>query len=424
MRALQERKFSTTRIGMAIGALFALTSIVAAAIYQRETYENSIANQVRILIAICMAISAAAMNFRSEFAKSNYTIAVNLPIYVACVGLVAIVSGGNSIAPSTTPVIRSAFTMTIALLILQSFSCLHPRSYLTILVMFAGSIIIKVLTSREPVEISTILYFVIASISAYAFYTNSFNRDIKLEAKQSELEDSNRRLSSALDSAIEANEFKTHVLRAASHDIRQPLSAMAIRLSNHEEARALTKLETAAILRTLADVDETLDDIIYSADAQPSVSRPLEKVNISELIGDLIQSHQSTASARGIQISMMKAIDDKISGLTIRPLARRVLSNAIDNAIKHHHTESRHKSISILAKKLDKRILIEIRDDGPGISNRSTETTPGSGIHYGVRNMEDLSHKLVNHRLKIHTRTGIGTRIRFYIPLATKRPLQ
>jgi signal transduction histidine kinase/ActR/RegA family two-component response regulator len=168
----------------------------------------------------------------------------------------------------------------------------------------------------------------------------------------------------ARDAAESANQAKSRFLAAASHDLRQPLQALA--LNSGELMRAADR-ETAPLAaevkRSIDDLRAMLDGLLdlSNLDAGSVQVRP-RNVALTTLLEGVAASFRAAASARGLQLSV-----DCAPGLvahTDPDLLRRVVSNLIDNAIKF--TPSGR--IDVRAEPTVDGVHIHVRDSGVGIS--------------------------------------------------------
>lgn len=231
-----------------------------------------------------------------------------------------------------------------------------------------------------------------------------------------------------------ASQEKTRFLAAASHDLRQPLHAIAL-LGAALEKELGGRKEQANALRLMRAVNT----LSHSLDTMLDVSRldagvviaQRQPVALHGLFQFLNQSFVSTASEKDIQLRF------RATPLWVNSdpqLLHRMLSNLIDNAIKYtpqggvlvvarqHH--------STAAGKQGAEIWIEVYDSGIGIApeqqqrvfeefyqvgNPSRDRSLGLGI--GLSIVKRLS-QLLSHPVELHSLPGRGTRFRLRLPAA------
>jgi two-component system phosphate regulon sensor histidine kinase PhoR len=87
---------------------------------------------------------------------------------------------------------------------------------------------------------------------------------------------------------------------------------------------------------------------------------------IQELIKDVFDTLSLKANTKGIKFQIKKGCEAPIHVLADKEKVRQVLINLVDNSIKYGRPDG-HTVASIYIMD-DKRVLIEISDDGIGIS--------------------------------------------------------
>lgn len=225
-----------------------------------------------------------------------------------------------------------------------------------------------------------------------------------------------------------ASAEKTRFLAAASHDLRQPMHAVALFAATLESAlvdhpagdnavrlmRAVNAL--GASLDTMLDVSR-LDAGVVSVDPR--------EVDLDVLFQALDHAFAGPAEEKGLQLRV------RASGLWVRSdvqLLYRMLSNLIDNALKYTH----RGGVSVTARSRGPVVWIDVTDTGIGIAPEQTSRifeefyqvdNPGRdrvrGLGIGLSIVKRLS-RLLGHPLRVHSRQGRGTRFCVQLPLAGK----
>jgi signal transduction histidine kinase/ActR/RegA family two-component response regulator len=232
-----------------------------------------------------------------------------------------------------------------------------------------------------------------------------------------------------------ASQEKTRFLAAASHDLRQPLHAIALlgaalekELSNRPEQGNASRLMRAVnalrhSLDTMLDVSR-LDAGVVVAERQP--------VALHSLFQSLNQNFVSTASEKDIQLRLRSSplwVDSDPQ------LLHRLLSNLIDNAIKY----TQQGGVLVVARLRRPRsekgahaaeVWIEVYDSGIGIApeqqarvfeefyqvgNPGRDRSLGLGI--GLSIVKRLS-QLLAHPVELRSVPGRGSRFRLRLPAA------
>lgn len=223
-----------------------------------------------------------------------------------------------------------------------------------------------------------------------------------------------------------ASQQKTRFLASASHDLRQPLHAIA--------------LLSAALRKQLAGHDSE-STAVHLAQAVGTLSHSLDTMlDVSRLDAGVIATERRAVALQelfqSLNVGFVNAASEKDINLRVRAttlwvhsdpqLLRRLLSNLIDNAIKY----TRRGGVLVLARKRGGDVCIEVHDTGIGIApeqqtrvyeefyqvdNPARDRKLGLGI--GLSIVARLS-SLLGHPLELTSTPGRGTRFRLHLPLA------
>jgi len=166
--------------------------------------------------------------------------------------------------------------------------------------------------------------------------------------------------------AERANRIKDEFVSVVSHELRTPLSAilgwasMLQRgtLSSEKTTRALQSISENAS-RQARLIEELLD---FSRVASGRTSLHLERVDMRELIRNVVESMVPTAAARGVELQHSPAPPVDVEG-DIRRL-EQVFFNIIDNAQKFTPKGGR---VALDVRIVDGHVDVQVTDTGPGI---------------------------------------------------------
>jgi signal transduction histidine kinase/CheY-like chemotaxis protein len=238
------------------------------------------------------------------------------------------------------------------------------------------------------------------------------------------------RLSEQIAATERASAEKTRFLATASHDLRQPMHAIALfgaalenALHNRPEGENAERLMRAvdtlgASLNTMLDVSRL--------DAGVVVPEPCD-LELDALFRPLNHTFSAQADQKNLQLRI------RASGLWVRSdpqLLYRMLSNLVDNALKY----TRHGGVTVTALPRGNLVWIEVRDTGIGvppgqldrifeefyqIGNPGRDRSRGLGI--GLSIVQRLS-QLLDHPVQVRSRPGRGTRFRLRVPTAEASP--
>jgi PAS domain S-box-containing protein len=233
-------------------------------------------------------------------------------------------------------------------------------------------------------------------------------------------------LAKAKEAAEQASKSKSRFLAAASHDLRQPVQAIAsytdlLAISNAEPALASTiqQLRNA----TLA-MQVLLEGLLDISKLDSGTMRP-EPCNfsISSLLSQIQELHQPIAMEKGITLKHVPCTAVVNSDPA---LLRVIIQNLISNAIKYTH----RGKVIIGCRHRGDQLRIEVWDTGIGIPEEKQESifeefyqvdNPGrdrsKGIGIGLAIVKRIA-TLLNHQLYMHSVAGKGSRFAIQVPLA------
>lgn len=244
------------------------------------------------------------------------------------------------------------------------------------------------------------------------------NRD--LERALAELSAINAELATARSAAEEANRAKSRFLRAASHDLLQPLSAAKLFLSHLGEV-AQDAGQRDLVARINANFESAEELIRALLEIARLDSRKLEvnpaPVSLWRLFQRLSIDMQGQAAGLDLRFVRSSAV------VTSDPVyLRRIAQNLISNALKY--TESGR--VLVGARRDGDAIWLEVHDTGPGIApadqrrifnefeRLSRSDVPGMGLGLSIVSRACAQ---LDHRLEVRSQPGRGSLFRVRLPL-------
>jgi len=201
-----------------------------------------------------------------------------------------------------------------------------------------------------------------------------------------------------------------------AHSIRNPLNAIkgAVTYISQKYAREKVLMEFSKIMQEeISRLDNFISRFLAAsvADMNPSV------VDINALLRKIEILISFQAHARNIHSDFQYGIIPR-AVVNLFQLEQAIL-NIINNALEAIDSDGGLTVKTALEKSAERDfIVIEIFDDGPGMrGNRSSETSVRreKGKGYGLAITEDILNQCGG-RMHIHSRKGIGTAVRLYIP--------
>ena len=215
----------------------------------------------------------------------------------------------------------------------------------------------------------------------------------------SEIEAREQLLENERGKAIHANQAKSRLLAAASHDLRQPLHAIVLMLSglkDHVEGRVGKKV-LADINESVTDLSGMFDSILDLSDAE-NTDQPLESshIKIQAILDRIEQEFRPLAITKKIRLVVPR------SDLTIfahRESIYRILANLVSNGIKYTqiggvtlHIESNSQEISISVSDTGTGIPKDQRSKVFNASYQASNQQEGHGL--GLAISQELALKM------------------------------
>jgi signal transduction histidine kinase len=230
----------------------------------------------------------------------------------------------------------------------------------------------------------------------------------------------------ALEDVRKASESKSRFLAAASHDLRQPLHALTMFLgtlsfhvSTDDAKRLLRRIKDTTIV--LQDQFNSLLDL--SKFDVGAVQAEIAPFRLDRLINHIVDELQPEAHSRKLTLT---ASIDAVFASSDAILVARVIRNLVSNAVKY----TMAGSIVVTVEVLDAELVVDVIDTGPGIpedqqtrifeeyvqlANPARQRRHGVGLGLAIVKRID---NLLNLKLTLKSATGIGSRFRFYLPVA------
>jgi two-component system sensor histidine kinase KdpD len=166
------------------------------------------------------------------------------------------------------------------------------------------------------------------------------------------------------DSLARANQLRSALLAAVSHDLRTPLASIkAASSSLLSEELEFGPHETEVLLQTIDDETDRLNSLVENLlDMSRLQTGSVEVLDQSTDVGDLVDAAVASLGPRGDQV--MVDLESPLPRIHTDPvLLERAVANLVDNALVHGGSEG----IRIEAGPVAGRVDIRVIDRGPGI---------------------------------------------------------
>ncbi|NJR71976.1 MAG: HAMP domain-containing histidine kinase [Gammaproteobacteria bacterium] len=171
------------------------------------------------------------------------------------------------------------------------------------------------------------------------------------------------------DKLMAADSARTRFLSDISHELRTPLTLIR---GEAEIGLRSTKADTdslRAALRRVKEISDQMatlvDDLLFMSRFQDANLRlDLGEYNLTPLLQQSVSDSSTPAQRRGVKLQLTPSSDVLVAACD-RTRIRQVLLILLDNAIRY---SERDGIVDVILRAEDRTAIIEICNDGPGIS--------------------------------------------------------
>jgi signal transduction histidine kinase len=226
------------------------------------------------------------------------------------------------------------------------------------------------------------------------------------------------------EAAERANLAKSKFLAVASHDLRQPMHAIALyvasmksEMAGRDAAVTLGKIETA-----VAAMENLFSTILDVSKLDAGVVVPnLTRISVQSLLDGLHDDFHQEAEAKGLQLRLRNCPCFVESDPV---LLGRILRNLIANALRY----TEQGQVLVAARRRGKTVRLQVWDTGPGIPSDQIENIfqeffqlanphhdRSQGLGLGLAIVDRLA-RLLGHPLQVRSVPGKGTVFSLDVP--------
>jgi len=229
-------------------------------------------------------------------------------------------------------------------------------------------------------------------------------------------------LSVAMAQAESANNAKSRFLAAASHDLRQPLSALGVYTNLLKNTPAAADRKVVANMQVcINSLSELLNDLLDLSKLTAGVVTPaIHDFSVAELFDSLASVYAPEAALKGLQL---RFVPGSWTGHTDAVLLRRSLSNLIENALRY----TQRGGVLVACRRRMGKTWIEVWDSGIGIPEDKTgdifeefrqlgDSARNNGSGLGLAIVAKMA-ALLGLEIKVRSRLGRGSVFAIELPL-------
>lgn len=160
------------------------------------------------------------------------------------------------------------------------------------------------------------------------------------------------------------SEVQKDFINNVSHELKTPLATLSLASSTLAERSADKDSKYLQIIQTeVSRLQKNVDDILHSSLLDSRMRITKESVDISGFLQELIRQFTNEYASDMIRWSISGSASQPIQ--SNQKLLENIFRNLADNAVKYGG-----KEIQFNVKQDDKRTIITVSDNGPGISSK------------------------------------------------------
>ena len=230
------------------------------------------------------------------------------------------------------------------------------------------------------------------------------------------------------DALAAANEAKTRLVSAVSHDLRQPLQSLTLfasALDGDPEIKGRSRAALGHLRSSIDRMGHLLESMlqIASIDLGKAVTQKGEVV-LQQMFDDLAAEMEPQAAAKGLRLKVVPTSAVILSDPT---LLMTIVRNLLTNAIRY----TEQGTVLLGCRRRGSEVAIKVCDSGIGISRDklraifeefyqvgNSERDANLGLGLGLSIVERLARQL-GHHITVRSTEGKGSAFAILVPRAT-----
>lgn len=159
-----------------------------------------------------------------------------------------------------------------------------------------------------------------------------------------------------------AEEERTAVVSALSHDLRTPLASLLVSIDAVEDGIGDAASHLKAMRGNVMALKRLVDDLFLLARADSgALELNFEPLDLAELVDDAVEALRPMAESRSV--SIRNSLDEPILVVGDHTALGRVFRNLLENAVRHSPTEG---TVAVGFSRSDGRVDVAVTDQGAG----------------------------------------------------------
>lgn len=268
--------------------------------------------------------------------------------------------------PAAGPEMRALLLVLYAWFLIVQFAAATEATQVlrTAVILLLGSLTAWLLAARPPHFLALSLFLCLFGGTLIAIRRFVRQAVVKAATAQAAADASRRELAAALVSLERERDAKTHFIRAASHDLQQPLQAAALFLGRLKSGvRAADRASSlSGVQSSLGLARSLVDAMLEHLKLEGGAIRPdVASFQAGELFDRVSLTQGAAAAAAGIDLALV----GRRAALHTDPfLLARAVENLVANAIRH----SGGRRVVVGARARRDGVTIWVVDDGCGLA--------------------------------------------------------
>ena len=302
--------------------------------------------------------------------------------------------------PASGPELRALMLVLYAWFLIIQFAAATEATQVlaSAVTMVLGSLTAWLLVATPPYWLELALFLPLFGATLIAVRRFVRAAVVEATAARAAAEQARRELDAALTVVARERDAKTHFIRAASHDLQQPLQAAALFLDRvRPGGRAAEQAPAIGALRqALTAARALVAAMLEHLKLEGGVIRPsLESVVLEDVFARVLLTQEPAATAAGFRLAVVGGSNV----VTADPaLLARAIENLVANAIRH----SEGRRVLLGARRNGAEVRIWVIDDGRGLGEadearifspfeQGAHVGPAGGFGLGLASTRNLA---------------------------------